>query len=254
MSPRTHVRSRVRVWVFKGGQQSGIHLLSMRLAVESVKLVNAKGFPQISCSRGRRFSLLARGSAASRDNIYEPQPTPYDPVASAFKSCSSALIASGAFLVSGLSDLLVTVAHPDAPRVAVENSVKAALTLLALALVQNVISVFLIVGAVALLVYVASQVFGLTLLPLSVGLGSSGVSPQQRGRAGASGADQEVPSRPRDNVNRSRDGTSRTATGAGSQQYRRQQEPSQSSNSTAFYPPWGNASSSRDIADIYYER
>jgi hypothetical protein len=91
--------------------------------------------------------------------------------------------------VGSLADVLQRVAPADAPRSKVETSVRGALALLLLALLKGVLSFVLVVGAAALAVYTATQVFGWTALSLGQGGGdvnysAAAVAQQQQQQPG----------------------------------------------------------------------
>ncbi|GLC44082.1 hypothetical protein PLESTM_001553900 [Pleodorina starrii] len=85
-------------------------------------------------------------------------------------------------IVGCLSDWALSLLPQHVKRRAVENSVKGALALLGLALLQSVLSLVLTVGTVVLVVYTAHQVFGLQVPFLPGGQGPD------RGPAGPEGA------------------------------------------------------------------
>ncbi|GIL46947.1 hypothetical protein Vafri_3817 [Volvox africanus] len=89
-----------------------------------------------------------------------------------------------ASVIGVLSDWALSLLPPHVKRRAVENSVKGALALLGMALLQSVISLVLTVGTVVLAVYTAHQVFGLQLPFLP------GTADVDRGCAGPEGASQ----------------------------------------------------------------
>eukprot|EP00195_Chlamydomonas_chlamydogama_P017702 CAMPEP_0202890180 /NCGR_PEP_ID=MMETSP1392-20130828/679_1 /ASSEMBLY_ACC=CAM_ASM_000868 /TAXON_ID=225041 /ORGANISM="Chlamydomonas chlamydogama, Strain SAG 11-48b" /LENGTH=182 /DNA_ID=CAMNT_0049573709 /DNA_START=208 /DNA_END=756 /DNA_ORIENTATION=+ len=95
-----------------------------------------------------------------QSQTYEPQ---VDPVGSAFNGFSEIASTSAKAVVCALTDMLTAVSPPQAPRLAVENTVKGGLVLVGLVLLQNMLSVVLLLGTLVLAVYAATQVFGIQL-------------------------------------------------------------------------------------------
>eukprot|EP00198_Chlamydomonas_reinhardtii_P013047 XP_001702384.1 predicted protein [Chlamydomonas reinhardtii] len=99
-----------------------------------------------------------------------------DPISEIARSAVDAVTGCLAFLVGRLSDAALSLLPSHVKRKAVENTVKGALALLGLALLQSVLSLVLTVGTLVLAVYAAYQVFGVQLpfLPPQPGSGETG--------------------------------------------------------------------------------
>ncbi|PNH09618.1 hypothetical protein TSOC_003745 [Tetrabaena socialis] len=112
-----------------------------------------------------------------------------DPLSDVARAAVDAVVGCLAFLVGSLSDAALSLLPAHAKRRAVENSVKGALALLGLALLQSVLSFVLTVGTLVLVVYAAHQVFGVQLPFLPTrgaggggGMGQPGPGPGSAGQ------------------------------------------------------------------------
>ncbi|KAG2445715.1 hypothetical protein HXX76_000321 [Chlamydomonas incerta] len=101
------------------------------------------------------------GAGASTSSFDGSQDS--DPLSEIARSAVDAVMGCLAFLVGRLSDAALSLLPSHVKRRAVENTVKGALALLGLALLQSVLSLVLTVGTLVLAVYAAYQVFGLQL-------------------------------------------------------------------------------------------
>ncbi|KAG2451368.1 hypothetical protein HYH02_003970 [Chlamydomonas schloesseri] len=113
-------------------------------------------------------------AGASTNSFDGPQDS--DPLSEIARSAVDAVTGCLAFLVGRLSDAALSLLPSHVKRRAVENTVKGALALLGLALLQSVLSLVLTVGTLVLAVYAAYQVFGVQLpfLPPQPGSGYAG--------------------------------------------------------------------------------
>ncbi|GFR43560.1 hypothetical protein Agub_g4653 [Astrephomene gubernaculifera] len=133
--------------------------------------------PRATAAGPRRHHPQQGGAPEGPSTSYDQDG---DPLSEIVRTAVDAVNGGLGFVVAMLSDTALSLLPAHVKRRAVENSVKGALALLGLALLQSVLALVLTVGTLVLAVYAANQVFGVHLpfLPASVaGRGAAQTAP-----------------------------------------------------------------------------
>ena len=112
------------------------------------------------------------GSLSHKQHFLNPQPlneSYSEPMSDASDGPVSSLLSNGyqaaasfsSYLIGGLSSALASVAGPQASPLAIANTAKGVLALISLVLVQSIVTFVVTFGAVLLVLYASTQVFGL---------------------------------------------------------------------------------------------